>query len=79
MTVTERMKKVVCVDDDYNVQRLYRQYLQEHGFYVLSLNGRENVTAKIEEVMPDVVLLDIMLPSKDGWQILAELKNKEKN
>jgi len=70
--------KVVCVDDDPNVQRLYKQYLNEQGFETIALNGKEDVVAKIIEIEPDVVLLDIMLPNKDGWEILAELKNSSK-
>jgi DNA-binding response OmpR family regulator/anti-sigma regulatory factor (Ser/Thr protein kinase) len=67
--------KVVCVDDDPNVQRLYTQYLSDKEFYTIHLNGQEDVTAKIFEILPDVVILDIMLPNKDGWEILTELKN----
>ena len=70
--------KVVCVDDDPNVQRLYKQYLNEQEFETIALNGKEDVVAKIIEIEPDVVLLDIMLPNKDGWEILAELKNSSK-
>lgn len=67
-------KTVVCVDDDPNAQRLYYQCLNENGFNVVALNGQEDVVSKIQEIRPDVVLLDIMLPNKDGWQILTELK-----
>ncbi|HEY8910194.1 MAG TPA: response regulator [Desulfosporosinus sp.] len=70
--------KVVCVDDDPNVQRLYKQYLSEKGLETIALNGQEDILSKIIELKPDVVLLDIMLPNKDGWEILAELKNSSK-
>jgi signal transduction histidine kinase/CheY-like chemotaxis protein len=67
-------KTIVCVDDDASVQRLYNQYLREQGFLVVTLSGKEDVVSKIREMKPDVVLLDIMLPNKDGWDILMELK-----
>ncbi len=71
----ERKKLILSVDDDLNVQRLYKQYLNDHGFELVKLNGSEDVVDKVKEIMPDVILLDIMLPKKDGWEILSELKN----
>ena len=68
-------KKVVCIDDDFNVQRLYKQYLEEHDFKVVSFDGREEILPKILEIRPVVILLDIMLPYRDGWEVLAELKD----
>ena len=71
-------KKVVCIDDDPNVQRLYKQYLGEHGFEIFSFGGEEDISKEIIKIQPDVILLDIMLPKKDGWEILAELKDHPK-
>ena len=39
------------------------------------MNGQEDVVKQIIEISPDVIVLDIMLPNKDGWEILSELKN----
>jgi DNA-binding response OmpR family regulator/nitrogen-specific signal transduction histidine kinase len=71
----EHKKLILSVDDDLNVQRLYKQYLNDHGFDVVKLDGSEDVVEKVKEILPDVILLDIMLPNKDGWEILTELKN----
>lgn len=71
-------KRIVCVDDDQNIQRLYKQYLNDYEFDVISLNGNEDVIEKIVRIQPDAILLDIMLPNKDGWEILTELKNNLK-
>lgn len=68
-------KKVVCIDDDSNVQKLYKQYLNEYEFEAVALNGSEDIVKEIINIDPDVILLDIMLPDKDGWEILSELKN----
>jgi signal transduction histidine kinase/CheY-like chemotaxis protein len=68
-------KKVLCIDDDFNVQRLYKQYLNEYHIEVVALYGEESIVEKVIEINPDLILLDIMLPKKDGWEILSELKN----
>ncbi|MEW9123898.1 MAG: response regulator [Thermotaleaceae bacterium] len=67
-------RKILCIDDDPNVQRLYKQYLGEGEFEVYSLVGDEDISKEIKTIQPDVIVLDIMLPHKDGWEILAELK-----
>lgn len=66
--------KVACVDDDPAVCRLYRQYLEESAFEILMLDPGADVTAQVVDLKPNVVLLDIILPYRDGWNILAELK-----
>lgn len=70
-------RKVVCIDDDNNVQRLYKQYLNEFEIETIAMNGREDVIKEIIDIAPDAILLDIMLSDKDGWEILSELKNNE--
>ncbi len=66
--------KVVCIDDDPSVCRLYRQYLEESGIEVVAYNGQEDIITQVIKERPDIILLDIILPQKDGWEILAELK-----
>lgn len=68
-------KRIVCVDDDLNIQRLYKQYLNDYDYETIALNGEENIIEKILSIKPDAIILDIMLPNKDGWEILTELKN----
>lgn len=70
-------RKVVCIDDDNNVQRLYRQYLNEYEIEAIAMNGTEDVIREIVDIAPDAIVLDIMLADKDGWEILSELKNNE--
>lgn len=70
-------RKVVCIDDDNNVQRLYRQYLNEYEIEAIAMDGTEDVIKEIIEIGPDAIVLDIMLVDKDGWEILSELKNNE--
>lgn len=65
---------VLCVDDDPGVITLYRRYLEKHGFEVIGLTDPQGVLEVVRRVRPDVITLDIMMPQKDGWAVLQELK-----
>ena len=66
--------KLLIVDDDANICELLRLYLENEGYQVKTAgDGAEGIHAfKIYE--PDLVLLDIMLPKKDGWQVCREIR-----
>ena len=68
------MEKVLVVDDDKNICELLRLYLEKEGFgVILSHDGAEAVV-KFNALKPDIVLLDVMLPSLDGWQVCREIR-----
>lgn len=66
--------KILVVDDDINICDLLKIYLENEGYEVKTANdGTEGISAfKIYE--PELVLLDIMLPKKDGWQVCREIR-----
>ncbi len=66
--------KILAVDDDINICDMLRLYLENEGYEVkTATDGAEGVGYfKIYE--PDLVLLDIMLPKKDGWQVCREIR-----
>ncbi|MBQ9079884.1 MAG: response regulator transcription factor [Clostridia bacterium] len=66
--------KILVVDDDQNISEMLRLYFENEGYEVKTANdGAEGVsTFKIFE--PDLVLLDVMMPKKDGWQVLREIR-----
>ena len=67
-------KTALVVEDDANISRLLRMYLEKDGFSVtVTPNGAEAVTLA-EAINPDILLLDIMLPGKDGWQVCREVR-----
>ena len=68
-------KRVVCiVDDDANIQEIYRIKFESEGFEtVAALNGEDGL-ALIRSRHPDVVLLDLQMPVKDGVEVLEALK-----
>ena len=66
--------KILIVDDDVNICELLRLYLQKEGYDTLIANdGNDAVKLAISE-SPDLILLDIMLPSLDGWQVCREIR-----
>jgi len=66
---------VVIVEDDKNFADILKDYAAEHGYKTVMVNEGTNAFEIIKQNQPDAVILDIMLPGKDGWQILKELKN----
>lgn len=66
---------VLCIDDDAEVIDLLRRYLVPEGYSVRGVSSGEEGVRLAEELHPAVITLDIMMPEKDGWQVLRELKN----
>lgn len=66
--------KVLVIDDDVNICELMRLYLEKDGYEVQTVyNGRDGIKA-FSELTPSIVILDIMLPGIDGWQVCRELR-----
>lgn len=65
---------VVCVDDDPEVLMLLKNHLEAEGFEFVGVTDSTDAIETIREQRPVLVTLDIMMPDKDGWQILQELK-----
>ena len=68
--------KILIVDDDENICELLNLYLKKDGFdTILAYNGMQAVEYS-EKFSPDLILLDIMLPQLDGWQVCREIRKK---
>ncbi len=66
--------KVLCIDDDPDALQILRSYLVPEGYSVtVALSGDEGIRL-VKEIKPALITLDIMMPQKDGWQVLRELK-----
>ncbi|MEN0056329.1 MAG: response regulator, partial [Mucilaginibacter sp.] len=68
---------VVIVEDDKNFANILQDYAREHGYKSIMVHEGTTAVETVKEALPDAVILDIMLPGKDGWQILKELKGDE--
>lgn len=67
-------RKVVCVEDEQEMIDLIRLILSRRGFEVLGANGGVRGLELIRAEKPDIVLLDLMMPEMDGWQVYQQLK-----
>ena len=65
---------VLIVDDDRTTADLYRRYLEGPQYAVAHAQTAEEIDAALERSLPDVILLDVLLPRRDGWLILERLK-----
>lgn len=63
------MRRILVVDDDLEVVRLIRAYLEQAGFEVLAAHDGEAAVHTLRRERPDLLLLDLMLPGRDGWEI----------
>ena len=67
-------QKILIVDDDENICELLRLYLQKDGFDTVVAQDGEQAVQFAARYSPDLILLDIMLPKLDGWQVCREIR-----
>ncbi len=68
------MSKILVVDDEQNICELLTLYLIKEGYSVETAGDGEEAMKKFSSYAPDLILLDIMLPKKDGWQVCREIR-----
>ncbi len=66
---------ILVIDDDPNIHDLMRRALTKEGFRVEIASGGEEGIRRAREIKPSVIALDVMMPHKDGWKVLRELKS----
>ena len=67
---------ILLVDDDEKVRELVRINLEFEGYVVRAADGADEGLAAIAEVKPDLILLDVMMPHVDGWEMLRRVQEK---
>lgn len=65
---------ILLVDDDPNIRRLVQLYLEKEGFAVTCADRGDDALAEFRKLPPDLMLLDVMLPGMDGWQVLKAIR-----
>ncbi|MCG8686979.1 MAG: response regulator transcription factor, partial [Desulfobacterales bacterium] len=69
-------QKILIIDDDIKLIDLLSEYFQENGFNVSAIMEGTQALKTIQEKEPDLIILDIMLPGKDGLDVLKEIRAK---
>lgn len=73
------LPRILVVDDNEDNAHIIRDYLEARGYPIsVAYNGDEAMEL-FESVKPSVVLLDVMMPGRDGWQVCREMKESETN
>jgi two-component system OmpR family response regulator len=68
------MTKILVVDDDPNIRELVKVFLVREGFDVLEATNGVNALSLLETTTVDLVILDIMMPEMDGWELCRQLR-----
>ena len=71
------MSRILVVDDDKKIVRLVQSYLEKGGYQVLTAYDGETALHTIRRERPDLVVLDLMLPDRDGWEITRIIRADE--
>lgn len=66
---------IMAVDDDPDALDIVRTFLESRGYRVVTATDGREALVKLEEVRPALVLLDVMMPEIDGWEVARTIKN----
>jgi len=71
------MKTIIFIEDEPTLQKTVGRFLENEGYEIKSALDGETGLAMVKKIKPDLVLLDLILPKKDGFEVLKELKADE--
>src|SRR3989344_3133686 len=71
------MARILLVEDDPMLLDIYRPKHQKGGFEVLVANEGEDAIRVAEREVPDAIILDLVLPNRDGWEVLETVRKKD--
>ena len=67
-------QKILCIEDEAEMIDLIRLILGRKGYEVLGATGGMDGIKKVKQTLPDLVLLDLMMPDMDGWEVYQQMK-----
>ena len=67
-------KTVLTIDDDTAITELLAMLLRTHGYEVKTVNNGEDGVAAVKKMNPHVIILDLMMPGMDGWQVCKRVR-----
>jgi DNA-binding response OmpR family regulator len=68
--------RVLIIDDDIKLQRLLKEYLESYGYWVSARHDGFDAVETINRETPDIIILDIMMPGKDGLEVLRDIRKQ---
>ncbi len=71
-------KHILCIEDEPEMIDLIRLILGRRGFEVIGAAGGKEGLEKVRQEPPDLILLDLMMPDMDGWEVYQQIKADEK-
>ena len=75
--MAEEKKRVLCIEDEQEMIDLIKLILERRGFEVLGAVGGKEGLEVIRREMPDLILLDLMMPEVDGWEVYRQMRADE--
>ena len=76
--MTDNIKNILCIEDEPEMIDLIRLILNRHGFNGQGADGGREGLEKVRKNLPDLILLDLMMPDIDGWEVYQQIKADEK-
>ncbi|MGD2048781.1 MAG: response regulator [Chloroflexota bacterium] len=76
--MAEDEKTILCIEDEREMIDLFKIILGRRGYRVSGALGGEEGLQRAEELEPDLILLDLMMPGMDGWEVLQRMRANEK-
>lgn len=74
--ICDSCRTVLAVDDNADMLQIYERCLTPHGFRVVTAQDSASALASLDHVRPEAVFLDIMLPGRDGWEVLQQMLHR---
>ncbi len=73
------MNKILVVDDEFILRDLMRTILEEEGYRVITASDGEEALTKADNELPDLIILDLMMPGKSGLEVCKILKGQDQD
>ena len=75
--MNDKLIRILCIEDEPEMIDLIRLILNRHGFDVQGAGGGVEGLSKAQKELPDLILLDLMMPDMDGWEVYQQLQANE--
>ncbi len=75
--MADQKKRIICIEDDQGIIDLIKLILNRRGFEVTGAMGGREGLEMMERSAPDLVLLDLMMPDMDGWEVYHQMKARD--